>query len=636
MSLFDASETSQIAPELVHSLIRAEFARSALNDRPCRYMGAWCECPGESHVNQDFHAEENPALVSSSYGSFDYESGFEAIAAEAPQELFNNSRSMQEFAKRNPAREYRSIPLQYFLQDEEVVVPTVAGIDLGRRDIRHFLWETAKEVGQIWNSESRATLPGLMVIDCFSRRVVTAEPHCRYVALSYVWGSITSRGEDEQFEQDLRGLRLPRTVQDAMNVVRVLGMRFLWVDRYCINDTEPGMKHYTINNMGAIYGAADLTIIAAAGSDGEHGLPSVSRSCNVLDEGDMPPWNGIVSTKVPHMSLERIETSAWSTRGWTYQEGLLSPRRLIFTDDSAILHCRGEDRVRVSSGIFAHINEYSRRRLTYPSDLLKAFLGVLRAYERLQPAAMHVWGVPFLLDSDRNIRQPGYGLLWRAGRPGSSLHRIQGLPSWTWAGWNGWSDHDAAHSPFMSYFYHVGPYRWLVYNASLQEGPRYLGHSDISLELLVGDQVTNISDYFRANHRLPSGQSEEPAPILYLTAWSTTVIALLSPNLAVYLPGVDMGGAIATLDQTVESMYNGEPVSYGHWGCEWTAVIISWSIKGHTRTLRTQSLLLEQAGEDTFRRVGVLETDWHKSDFGQGGRIAASGRTFTRTCLRVV
>lgn len=256
---------------------------------------------------------------------------FEDIAAEAPQALFNSCSSMTEPGKTFPAELWRTISLEYFLKDHsENSPPRSASVDLSPRDVRGLLQGTDNEFEPGGNRYCWEALPGLMVIDCFSMRVVAAEPGCEYVALSYVWGSKTNDDEDSTFESDLRGRRLPQTIQDAINVVRVLGRQFLWVDRYCINSTEPGTKHFMISNMDAIYEAAYITIIAASGSDGEHGLPSVSGLYRALGEEHVPPWDGLVYTKLSHLCLDsyvrlgQIETSVWSTRGWTYQEGLLS------------------------------------------------------------------------------------------------------------------------------------------------------------------------------------------------------------------------------------------------------------------------------------------------------------------------
>lgn len=630
-SLQDCQKTPHSGRRLSHRLKRARLSDYRLYDR---YLEAgYCECRKETFVNQEGH----PGKRSSSGGVFGHEPDLEAIqdAAEDPYNVFGSLVSLS-------APAWLSNSIENYPWEVDDVLKLVSRKFLSCPDVRVLLRETDERLRPIWNSNPRTMLPELMVIDCFSRRVVAAQPGCNYVALSYVWGSKRSRNVGI-FQRDLRGRRLPQTVQDAMNVVRVLGMQFLWVDQYCINSTEPVTKHYMISNMDAIYEAAYLTIIAASGSDDEHGLPSVSKSSKAGGGGHVPPWDGIVCT-IRRSRCDQIKQSAWSTRGWTYQEGLLSRRRLIFIDGQVILHYRGNYPVKANSGIFLRINEYSKRSLTYPSDLLNAFLGVLRAYERLRSPAMHIWGVPFLLDSDGNIRQPGYGLLWRAGL-GYSLSHIRGLPSWTWAGWNGWAAHDAAErvpydewdDGYLQRLSPPGPYRQLleISNMRLETWP--WAPSDISLEVLAGEHLVDISDHFRQSRRLPFGLSAGPAPILYLTAWSVTVTGYILPRFSVYLEGGDMGTALVTFDPTVESLCKPESQVGRCWNSEWTAVVICWKGSNErVRGLQTQSLLLERVGEDTFLRVGILETDWQKSDMDEDGHMVALGRTFTRARLRIV
>lgn len=68
---------------------------------------------------------------------------------------------------------------------------------------------------------------GLRVIDLRTRTVVEAPGHCRYAALSYVWGSQT--GEDALDD----GLGSPpMVIEDAFSVCASLGLEFLWVDRF--------------------------------------------------------------------------------------------------------------------------------------------------------------------------------------------------------------------------------------------------------------------------------------------------------------------------------------------------------------------------------------------------------------------
>lgn len=281
-------------------------------------------------------------------------------------------------------------------------------------------------------------LPDLMVIDCETDRLVPAGAGCRFVALSYVWGrSHKKRGqhddEDEEgFQVDLRKRRrlLPKTVRDAMLVVRELGLQFLWVDRYCIREdgAAPGSKYHTISNMDAVYQRAALTIVAVSGTHSEHGLPGSRRIHRRLDTFSLVESGGredvvgkrgrgaYVYIKETHTELSKL---VWSTRGWTYQEGLLSQHRLVFSETQAVFQCQHHDnnksgrssRIARAGDVFYCIEEYTRRHLTYPTDSLRAFLGVLRAFQKLSPPAEHHWGVPFVFGTDGHIFQLAQGLL---------------------------------------------------------------------------------------------------------------------------------------------------------------------------------------------------------------------------------
>lgn len=74
-------------------------------------------------------------------------------------------------------------------------------------------------------STSTSPIAGLRVIDCFagssSMSVIHAPDCCQYVALSYVWGSNPSEHQD-----------VPTVIKDAMEVTRMLHLKFLWVDKY--------------------------------------------------------------------------------------------------------------------------------------------------------------------------------------------------------------------------------------------------------------------------------------------------------------------------------------------------------------------------------------------------------------------
>ena len=190
--------------------------------------------------------------------------------------------------------------------------------------------------------------PGMKVIDCEKSCVVFYEPQMPYVALSHVWGAETgsdSRPEHclppEPLNNSEAGATLPGelpvVVNDAIEVTKNLSLRYLWVDRYCIDQDNPVEKHDQIQKMNLIYTGAELYIVAAAGDDGAYGLPGVaSRSRRPQPFAKVQAATLVSTLGHPHCS---ISTSKWASRGWTYQEAVLSRRKLVFTDHQAYFKC---------------------------------------------------------------------------------------------------------------------------------------------------------------------------------------------------------------------------------------------------------------------------------------------------------
>ncbi|KAL6705171.1 hypothetical protein ACN47E_007276 [Coniothyrium glycines] len=351
---------------------------------------------------------------------------------------------------------------------------------LGRILPRHIFGETRL---QEWFSNCQNQHPkcreatprmevSMRLIDCERERIVTVIDQ-DYACLSYVWGHTKS---SHSFFKTRLPRNLPRTVSDAMIVTRMLGLRYLWVDRICINQEDQAMKHYTIANMGSIYTNALVTIIAAAGDDAEYGLPGISRSRIV------PRGFDIGNTRFAPVDppLYHINASKWNFRGWTFQESLLSHRRLVFTDSQVYFQCGvshnlesivgGHPRLdqdltihlralpdtgigELPRGIFQRLQDYLPRQLSYPEDTIDAFAGVLQI-SRMQPGmkATHFYGVPIFYHEHRlsghesaqtmidgsfavnlsfNIQ-----LQYQYLRERSSVVFLESeFPSWSWAFW---------------------------------------------------------------------------------------------------------------------------------------------------------------------------------------------------------
>ena len=168
----------------------------------------------------------------------------------------------------------------------------------------------------------------LRVIDCQARAIVDAPPGCKYLALSYVWGQCTSTSLDDA----------PKVVNHSIDVTQALHFRYLWIDRYCIDQSNDIDKDSQIRQMDLIYSGAQMTIIAAAGQDPHHGLPGVGGTLRKKKQPHLKFGDYTIISTLSHPK-PLVERSKWASRGWTYQEGLLSKRRLIFTEQQVFFEC---------------------------------------------------------------------------------------------------------------------------------------------------------------------------------------------------------------------------------------------------------------------------------------------------------
>ncbi|OAL45917.1 HET-domain-containing protein [Pyrenochaeta sp. DS3sAY3a] len=323
--------------------------------------------------------------------------------------------------------------------------------------------------------ESEKRVPeGFCVIDCGTREIVpwkNVNRHEQYVALSYVWGT----SNDEALAQDGTIPRtVPRTIEDTILLTTKLGYRYLWIDRYCIAQGNPVHKQKQIQSMNEIYYHSIITIVAAAGDDPYHGLPGIG----VVEREPQPRVNvgGRSLIYTPYAKKEILQ-SKWNSRGWTYQEGLLSRRKLVVTATQvyfqcSAMHClesidaslqklhihkniRMRDMVDISrvfplrglgkgpGDLEERLNEYLQRSLTTEMDILDAFKGVQVAFEQKFFDMQSLCGIPIYnpMFSTTSSEALVSGLLWwgegsfKSDIEGSMPMRRKGFPSWTWAGW---------------------------------------------------------------------------------------------------------------------------------------------------------------------------------------------------------
>lgn len=228
--------------------------------------------------------------------------------------------------------------------------------------------------------------------------------------------------------------RIPLTVRDAMEFTRQMGIRYLWVDTLCIIQDDPKDKPYLIGHMDDIYNHATATIVAAVGNNADAGLRGVSprRGRPIEVTKIVNASNGTTLHLSPCLlSLtEETRDETWSGRGWVFQEQSLSQRCLYFTAEEIFFNC--SDGQRREGYDYAHaiktfetanvlvrtgppwwtrnlrkdldptpyhylgdvsgkldvqayqvaIQDYSRRNLTLPQDILNAFEGIFNRFAR--------------------------------------------------------------------------------------------------------------------------------------------------------------------------------------------------------------------------------------------------------------
>ncbi|KAE9981718.1 hypothetical protein EG327_006119 [Venturia inaequalis] len=296
----------------------------------------------------------------------------------------------------------------------------------------------------------------MRLINCRAGTVIEARASHKYLALSYVWGGVNQVSSQLGLVPD----DLPQTVQDAIDFTLLLDRTdYLWVDSLCI-DQNKDVKHDQIANMDKIYQNAMLTIIAASGENASDGLSGVSRA---------RPKQPEIRVGSHHLisAMDRFSTvkrSAWATRGWTYQEALLSQRKLFFSREQMYYECSercwketlklpeslhnasSSDQICMGvdppmyrltgSGVFMPeiISEYTDRIITYDSDALNACLGILQIFTRRSWPEYHFLGMP--VSHEYPSEDFAATLLWEVRGSSRSCRRRQTFPSWCWTGWD--------------------------------------------------------------------------------------------------------------------------------------------------------------------------------------------------------
>lgn len=300
---------------------------------------------------------------------------------------------------------------------------------------------------------------------------------------------------------------LEQTIKDAVVVTQSLALVYLWVDALCIIQDDAEDKFPEIDRMGLVYSNAIVTIVASQAAAAQEGflrdtelftteqysqmlmvpydhqvstkrriLYTCNRLCSSLF-GHLSRWTGRRGQRMYEFGMEldlrattyqkgfaarkvnkptfavlapaeEKKTSFVKQRAWTYQEEVMSQRRIDFGRNMIKWQCNiakasdrshalmpissisyfnnvdwaGVDGEPADAAIWHEVvREVSKRDIKYPSDRLNTVAGIARrvAENTQSEYFAGLWSITLY-----------YDLLWYCLAPAASP---RSGPSWTWS-----------------------------------------------------------------------------------------------------------------------------------------------------------------------------------------------------------
>ncbi|KAF4946979.1 hypothetical protein FSARC_14073 [Fusarium sarcochroum] len=305
----------------------------------------------------------------------------------------------------------------------------------------------------------------------------------QYAILSYCWGAAKSVFDSRTVLANLPGRlagfpadSLPPTLQDSITLSHRLGATHIWIDALCIVQDSGEWIHES-QKMLQYYEMASFTIVPIDSSGAEQGFLE-KRPGWVWDIISWPSSYNHLQVSFPSYKTVHetgpATSSAWASRGWTFQERLLSSRLIFVGKDEVVFRCRaGYGRhasrppivleslgsyflplspAQVANSIdwnsfemiltkwYQLIGEYSERSLTKQSDKLIALSGVATKIGQL--IGNNEKYLDGFWESDL-----WHGLTWRRvtarGRSSRPTLKSEEFPTWSWCCMNqplAWQD----------------------------------------------------------------------------------------------------------------------------------------------------------------------------------------------------
>jgi hypothetical protein len=294
-------------------------------------------------------------------------------------------------------------------------------------------------------------------------------PSARYATLSHCWGQvlpdcITTKATIESRKQLILYESLPKTFQGAVAFTRGLQIRYLWIDSLCIvQDDEMDWRHESAQ-MERVYGNSFVTLASVHAKDCHGGLFATLPQRFASHTIRQVESNGKLLKVFARRTLPYIHN--WRryhgfnelplfARTWAYQERLVTPRVIYFTDCELLWGCfectgceclgdapKGErdqynpkiiHGCRLESGEVEErwleiVEEFSTMELTNSQDKLPALSAIAKQIQQFRPNDKYLAGLWY----DTMLGD----LFWRRNHwvtPLAPRPREYIAPTWSWA-----------------------------------------------------------------------------------------------------------------------------------------------------------------------------------------------------------
>ncbi|KAG9191388.1 hypothetical protein G6011_09476 [Alternaria panax] len=163
-----------------------------------------------------------------------------------------------------------------------------------------------------------------------------------YLALSHMWGTDSSQqlrltaSTLQEYQEAIPRDMLPSIFTEAIRITRYLGFRYLWIDSLCIIQDSKSDWTAEANMMSAVYNNAVCTIAVlyppqvAFSSTQCRDDPRDLTPCIVREPSREKAGISVFPYKFLKRSALAQEDWPLSSRAWTLQEHILSPRTIFY------------------------------------------------------------------------------------------------------------------------------------------------------------------------------------------------------------------------------------------------------------------------------------------------------------------